>query len=106
MNTLGQGTTPYLQVAIDGCDLSTAAVIYVTIEQGTYQKLTLTGERVTVVSEEGNSVVTVHLTQEETLSFKKGFAEVQIRWRDQEGDAYETEVMSVNFLKALYRGVI
>ena len=105
MNTLGQGTTPYLQVAIDGCDLSTAAVIYVTIEQGVH-KLNLTGERVSVVSEEGNSVVTVHLTQEETLSFKKGFAEIQIRWRDQEGDAFETEVMSVNFLKALYKGVI
>lgn len=105
MNNLGQGTTPYLQVAIDGCDLTAAEVIYVTIEQGQH-RLNLTGERVNVLSEEGNSVVTVHLTQEETLAFKKGFAEIQVRWRDSEGDAFETEVLSVNFLKALYKGVI
>lgn len=106
MNTIGQGTTPYLQVAIEGCDLSEAAVIHVTIEQGTFKRLDLTGERITVEANEEGSVVTAHLTQEETLGFKQGFAELQVRWKDQYGESFEIEVITVNILKALYKGVI
>ena len=111
MNTVGQGTTPYLQVAIEGYDLSDAAVIHVTIEQGNprqpdHKLLDLTGERVTVVADEEGSVVTAHLTQEETLGLRQGFAELQVRWRDQYGEAFEIEVITVNILKALYKGVI
>lgn len=106
MNTIGQGTTPYLQVAIEGYDLSDAEVIHVTIEQGTDKKMDLTGNRVTVEADEEGSVVTAHLTQEETLGLRKGFAELQVRWRDQYGEAYEIEVITINVLKALYKGVI
>ena len=106
MNTIGQGTTPYLQVAIEGCDLSEAEVIVVTIEQDRTQMLNLTGERITVVSDEEGSVVTAHLTQEETLGLRKGFAELQIRWKDQYGESFETDIIQVNIQRALYKGVI
>ena len=105
MNIMGQGTTPYLQIAIDGYDMSGATAIVVTIEHGKH-KLNLTDERVTVTANEEGSVVTVHLTQQETLAIDKGFAEIQVRWKDQYGDAFSTEILNVNVLKALYRGVI
>lgn len=106
MNTIGQGTTPYLQVAIEGYDMSDAVLVHVTIEQVAGKNLYLTGDRVTVEAGEEGSVVTAHLTQEETLGLKKGFAELQVRWKDQYGETYTIEPITVNILRALYKGVI
>lgn len=105
MNNIGQGTTPYLQLAINGCDLSDAAVIYLTISQGNLM-LNLTDNRVVATCMNGNTVITAHLTQEETLQFRKGNAAVQVRWRNNDNEAYETDMININFMAALYREVI
>lgn len=105
MNNIGQGTTPYFQLAINGCDLENAAVIYLTISQGN-QMLNLTGERVIATVMNGNTVLTAHLTQEETLMFRKGTAAVQARWRNNDNEAYETDIINVNFMAVLYKEVI
>ena len=105
MNNIGQGTTPYIQYAINGCDLSDAAVIHLTISQGN-QMLDLTGDRVIATCLNGNTVLTVHLTQEETLQFRKGNAQVQVRWRNNDNESYETDMININFMAALYREVI
>lgn len=104
MNIIGQGTTPYLQIAVAGYDLNNSDVIYVTVTQGK-KMLNLTGERISVVSDGTDSVVTAHLTQQETLMFDKGTATVQVRWKEEE-EAYSTEAVRLNFFEALYREVI
>lgn len=105
MINIGQGTTPYLQLAISGYDLGSAEVIYLTIEQGNIS-LNLTGDRVIATVMNGDTTLTVHLTQEETLQFRNGRATIQVRWRNSDNEAYETEMMNINFMAALYKEVI
>lgn len=106
MNTIAQGTTPYLQFAV-AADLSNASVIYFTVKQGNTILINLTGNRITTTVEEDITTLTVHLTQEETLKLdenKKAY--IQVRWRDSEDEAYETEVHQALISEALYKGVI
>lgn len=103
MNKYGQGTTPYLVFQIEG-DLSEADHIVVTLRQGNVQ-LNLDKERVTVETEGELSSLIVHLTQEETLRFEEGRAQAQVRWTANE-EAYITEEETIQFFRALYKGVI
>lgn len=105
MINIGQGTTPFIQLAINDCDLSNADVIYLTIEQGNIS-LNLSGDRIIATVADGNTVLTAHLTQEETLQFRKGRATIQARWRNTDNEAYETDMLNINFLEALYKEVI
>lgn len=105
MNVIAQGTTPYLQIAVAD-DLSDASVIYITIKQGRTSLMNLTGDRITVTVENGVSVLTVHLTQEETLKLTEDIVYIQARWKNTDLEAYETEVIRVRTAEALYKGVI
>lgn len=105
MNVIAQGTTPYLQIAVAD-DLSDAAVIYITIKQGKTSIMNLTGERIATTFENGVSVLTAHLTQEETLKLTEDMVHLQVRWKNADLEAYETEIIRVRISEALYKGVI
>lgn len=105
-----RGTTPDYLLTISGHDLSQQTV-YVTIKQGTGQNaptLTLTGDRLKVAYNEqtATSTITFSLTQEETLKFRDGAAEIQARFISADGDAKATNKKSIPFLPVLNEAVI
>lgn len=102
---IAQGATPYLMMTIEGFDLSSAAAIMVTLRMSV-TCINLDMERVTVTSDGQESLLVVHLTQEETLALSAGPMTVQVRWRDAEGEAYTTEMAQINVAAAIYKGVI
>lgn len=103
---IAQGATPYLMINVEGHDLTGAAVIKVSLKAQA-RHIVLGLDRVTVTSDTKDSLLTVHLTQEETLSLIPSTATVQVRWRDGATDeAYTTEIARVDIATALYKGVI
>lgn len=80
-----RGTTPVYVLILDGYDL-TGTTVYVTLAQGEV-KTTLPRERLSVAAEESGSVVAFELTQAETLGYKVGYVEVQVKCIDAEGNA-------------------
>lgn len=102
---IAQGATPYLMITIEGFDLSDAAAIFVTLRAAS-RVVNLDQSRITVTSDENESLLTVHLTQEETLSLAPTTATVQVRWRDAEDEAHTTEMAQINVATAIYKGVI
>lgn len=103
------GCTHELDIELDDhtVDLSQASNVYVTIAQGSTSK-TFTGERVVVAA--SGYELTVGMTQEETLQFRRGNAEVQVNWLVSDGnDGYSraaTDVVSVMWGKQLLREVL
>lgn len=103
-----RGSTPTITLTIDGADL-TDATTYFTVKQGT-ETLTKVapGEDPSIwieVYEDGSDVCVV-LSQEDTLKFIEGVAEVQIRWIDADGTAHVSGVVRMTFDKVLLEGVI
>lgn len=73
-----QGTTPALTLTLPeggGLDLTGAERVFVTVKQGA-RTVTKQGEEL----ELGPRRVTFRLTQEESLGFTEGLAEVQLNW--------------------------
>lgn len=101
---IAQGSTPYLMLTILDFDLTDAAVVVALKSIKTL--LELSNDRVTVTSDGTDSLVTVHLTQAETLMLQPGTATVQVRWRDAQGEAHTTEKAQVSVADAIYKGVI
>lgn len=102
---IAQGATPYIMISIEGYDLTDAAALMVTIRTQT-GRLDLDGSRVTVTSDGEDSLLTVHLSQDETLALYPNIAVVQVRWRDANGEAYTTEMAQISVANAIYREVI
>lgn len=102
---IAQGATPYLMITVDGYDLTGAAAIMVTLRASS-TCLNLDMERVTVTSDGQESLLVVHLTQEETLALSAVSATVQVRWRDAEDEAHTTEMARIDVASAIYREVI
>ena len=100
-----QGTTPYLLLQIDGYDLTNAANIVVSLKYLT-GVIDLGQDRLRVVSDGLNSIVAVHLTQEETLRLGPTNAEIQVRWRDPDGEAHATAKQNIDIAGAIHKGVI
>lgn len=84
-------TTPILTLTLPNTiDLTTATEIYVTLSQG---KNELTKTDVTLQSA---NVITVLLSQEETLMFNpNGFANVQVNWITNTGRRIATKIKSI-----------
>ena len=101
-----RGTTPDYVLSISGYDLTDQS-LYVTLAQYA-NKITLTGERLTVTydSETNTTSIVFSLTQEETLAFKSGNVEVQIRFIDADGVAQATEIKRIPVLPVLFEEVI
>lgn len=79
--------------------------MYVTIKD-TWYMLTLTNDVLSIAYDDGASSIAFRLTQEETLSFKEGKAEVQVRFIDAEGIAKATDIKPIVVERILQPGVI
>ena len=100
-----QGTTPYLLVRVKLRDLTTAQKIILTIKQGA--RVHEWSDRVQVLSaDENGTLISVHLTQEETLALRPGLYRMQVSWIDQTGESRKTVIGEKDVLEALHRGVI
>lgn len=99
-----RGTTPTYIQTIDGYNL-TDKTVYVTIKDK-WSMLTLTNDVQSIVYDDGASVVAFRLTQEQTLSFREGKAEVQVRFIDAEGIAKATDIKLITVERILKPGVI
>ena len=101
-----RGTTPGYVLRVAGADL-TRCTNFATVAQGS-KKLTLTGDRLAVSysAEDKTSTVCFELTQEETLGFCLGRADVQVRFVDEAGYADATNVGSIAILPILNEDVI
>ena len=101
-----RGTTPDYILTVAGYDL-TACDVYVTLAQFV-QEITLTGVRLDISydSETQASSIVFCLTQAETLRFKTGNAEIQVRFIDANGVAQATEIKSVPVMPVLFEEVI
>ena len=101
-----RGTTPTYTLTIEGQDL-TDKTIYVTLKIGK-NLMTLTNDRLSVVysQQDQKSIVAFTLTQEETLSFKVGTGDVQVRFINAEGIAYATDIGKIEIDKVLLERII
>lgn len=101
-----RGTTPEYMLTVSGYDL-TACAVYVTLSQYITTN-TLTGERLDIEYDptvDASSIV-FGLTQAETLQYKSGCAEVQVRFIDSSGVAQATEIKTIPVLPVLFEEVI
>ena len=99
-----RGTTPDYLLTIPGYDL-TECTIYVTVKQS-LQLVTLDNERLSVSLEDEATYISFRLTQSETLKFKPGDAEIQVRFIDSDGLALATETGHIQIMPVLLEKVI
>ena len=98
-----RGTTPTVTLTIPGVSLKQMKSIYVTIQQYSIKLTKKNGDPSLVI---GDSTIEVHLSQEETLSFKSGIAEIQVRCLTQGGKAFATNICTVEVKSILLEEVI
>lgn len=99
-----QGTTPALVLRVKDKDL-TEATIFASIRTGT-NVVTKTGDDLTVTTDDGDTLVTMTLTQNETLKLNTGDALIQIRYIDENGLAWATTKAKVTVKDVIYKEVI
>ncbi len=75
-----QGTTPTIVINVNNIDLSELKSVYITFEQDGY----LLRKDMSQIEIEDDEI-RITLTQEETLKFKKGIVNVQLRAITQDG---------------------
>lgn len=99
-----RGTTPtlYLELETD-LELEEVAEMWVTFKTPSVE-VTKTLDEIIIDTE--TNVVTVTLTQEDTLSLYRGIAEVQVRIRMNSDLAYASEIAQIDVEKVLKEGVI
>ena len=110
-----RGSTPIIALTVLGEDFS-ASTVYVTIDQNGEQLTKnsnsdsgdmwlspiydeTTGERI-------GTKINLYLSQDETLKFDVGKADVQIRWVESEGTAHVSDVQQIEFTRVLLEDVI
>lgn len=98
-----RGTTPTLEIAVDGVKVTDLSSIYVTLKQDDLI-ITKFGEDIQV-NEEDN-LLGVSLSQKETLSFRPGFVYLQMRSVTSGGNAIATDVQKIDAVEILQEGVI
>lgn len=101
-----QGTTPTYLLTVPGFDLE-ACTVFVTLEGGQRQ-FVLTGSRLTVAydSENDQSTIAFGFSQEETFRLPQGSLSVEVRFIDEENQAYVTDRASISVEPVLLRKVI
>lgn len=107
-----QGTTPI--VTLDVPQDFDNTNVYVTIDQNGTQITKASRDSADIeitkhYKEDGTfdySSVAMYLTQSETLSLEVGKARTQIRWVDFIGDAYATDIGTINVEESLLEEVI
>ena len=99
-----QGTTPTLVFVVPGVDL-TEVKAWVTLVSGN-KEWDFTGERVAVAYEDEQSLLTIELTQDETFRLPVGTLKAQVRWVDEDEEAFATEEASLQVDGVLMKKVI
>lgn len=99
-----RGTTPDYVLVLNGYDL-TGKTVYVTLAQGGI-KTTLLRDRLTIVAGEDGSTIAFELTQAETLRFKTGEVEVQLKCINSAGKADGSGIGQLTIDRALLEKVI
>ncbi len=96
-----QGTTPTIQITINDIDLNEMQNIYVVFEQNGYilkkESSDLDIER---------NVISVLLSQEETLNFKEGTCNIQLRMITKGGVAIASPIKTTKVYRILNKEVI
>lgn len=86
-----QATTPtFILTLPDTVDLTIIQNMYFSLEQAN-TKLRKTGNDLSI---EGNTV-SVYLTQEETLKFNRGYAELQLNWTYPDGHRACSDIVTI-----------
>lgn len=98
-----RGTTPDYILTVDA-DLSDKTV-YVTISQ-LRTRLTLTGDDLSIATDESGSTIAIRLTQQQTLGLAVGRAEVQVKFIDAEGITRATDIRPLTVDRALLERVV
>lgn len=104
-----RGTTPTIPLTVDK-DISDGWTIYATFRSDSHE-VELMNDRMTIElepateTEGAKTLIDVTLTQEETLSFGAGSAEVQIR-AIKDSNAIATDIQRVDVGRILKDGVI
>jgi len=99
-----QGTTPTYTLVVEGYDL-TDKTVYVTLRAGG-KRVTLTGDRLTVVYDDTDSTIAFRMTQQETFALPLGDVDVQVRFIDSNGVAMATVIKQVDNNRVLLNEVI
>lgn len=95
-------TTPTLTITVEGVDL-TAQEVMVTFQQ---RNRKLTVERPAMELVDGDTVISVPLTQLQTGGFAEGSAEVQVNWLDGHGHRDATTIGAVQVERNLLAEVV
>lgn len=96
-----QGTTPTIQITINDIDLNEMQNIYVVFEQNGY----ILKKESSDLNIEGN-VISVLLSQEETLNFKEGTCNIQLRMITKGGVAIASPVKTTKVYRVLNKEAI
>ena len=96
-----QGTTPTIQITINDIDLNEMQNIYVVFKQNGY----ILKKESSDLDIEGNTI-SVSLSQEETLNFKEGTCNIQLRMITYGGIAMASPIKTVNVYSVLNNEVI
>lgn len=102
-----RGTTPTYKITFEqDIDFSTVDAFYFTLKQSSTAKVTrkISGDSPSIDAE--NRTIEWTLTQEETLKFKEGGAELQVRGKFKDDVAFATKVYRVPVNRILYDEVI
>lgn len=96
-----QGTTPTIQITINDIDLNEMQNIYVVFEQNGY----ILKKESSDLDIEGN-IISVLLSQEETLNFKEGTCNIQLRMITKVGVAIASPIKTTKVYRVLNKEVI
>ncbi len=105
--TIERGTTQTVRITIKGWDL-TDADVYVTFKQDGIKSLTKKDvESVTYSDLDRKSVITLTLSQRETIMFREDSQGlIQVRWIGDDGIAHKTQTAPFDADKLLYEAVL
>ena len=98
-----RGTTPTNTFSVP-IDLS-AATVFITYAQSGRTVIEKTGDDLTFDSSDGYKII-VELSQQDTLAFKAGAVEIQIRCVFETGEALASNIIRTTFDRILKDGVI
>lgn len=99
-----RGTTPVYTITIDGVDDLSVYKLYITIRQNA-KLVTYTSEDTDAVQIDGTTL-TLALSQADTLTFRQGVADLQVRAVDAEGVAWASDIAEIEINPILKDGVI
>lgn len=96
-----QGTTPTIQITINDIDLNEMQNTYVVFEQNGY----ILKKESSDLDIEGNTI-SVSLSQEETLNFKEGTCNIQLRMITKGGVAIASPIKTTKVYRVLNKEAI